>query len=110
VQPEEGERYDLNYVRSSSNGLKRWIARPYFEQRYLVSVPDEAGTVVWTTIKGSGFGVWALEVSETLELLAGSGLTDVEEMLPIGTPAALAPTNFPVSSGECFTSEFNSNS
>ncbi len=108
VQPEEGERYDLNYVRSSSNGLKRWITRPYFEQRSLVSVPDEAGTVVWTTIKGSGFGVWALEVSETLELM--SGLTDVEEMLPIGTPAAPAPTNSPVSSGECFTSELNSNS
>ncbi len=108
MQPEEGERYDLNYVRSSSNGLKRWITRPYFEQRSLVSVPDEAGTVVWTTIKGSGFGVWALEVSETLELM--SGLTDVEEMLPIGTPAAPAPTNSPVSSGECFTSELNSNS
>jgi hypothetical protein len=99
VQPEEGARYDLKHVRSSSVGLKQWIARPYFEGRFLVSVPDEAGTVVWTTIKGSGFGVWALEVSETIELMAG--MTDVENLLPIGTPAAPSSNNgSAVSSGK----------
>jgi len=100
VQPEEGERYDLTHVRSFSVGLKRWIARPYFEERSIVSVPDETGTVVWTTIKGSGFGVWALEVSETLELMAG--LTSVEDVIPIGTLAAPSPNK---SSGKCFTRE-----
>jgi hypothetical protein len=103
VQPEEGERYDLKHVRSSSLGLKQWIARPYFEERCMVSVPDEAGTVVWTTIKGSGFGVWALEVSETLELMAG--LTDAEDLLPIGTSAATATDSSPVSSRKCLTRE-----
>jgi hypothetical protein len=100
VQPEEGARYDLTHVRSFSVGLKRWIARPYFEERSVVSVPDEAGTVVWTTIKGSGFGVWALEVSETLELMAG--LTSVQDVIPIGTLAAPSP-NKPT--GKCFTRE-----
>jgi len=103
VQPEEGERYDLTHVRSFSIGLKRWIARPYFEERSLVSVPDETGTVVWTTIKGSGFGVWALEVSETLELMAG--LTNVEDAIPIGTLAAPSTNNSPVSTGKFFTRE-----
>jgi hypothetical protein len=101
VQPDEGERYDLNHMRSSSLGLKQWTTRPYFEERCLVSVPDEAGTVVWTTIKGSGFGVWALEVSETLELMAG--LIGADDLLTIGTPAATAPNNSPVSSRKCFT-------
>jgi hypothetical protein len=108
VQPEEGERYDLKHMRPSSLGLKQWAVRPYFEERSMVSVPDEAGTVVWTTIKGSGFGVWALEVSETLELMAG--LTDAEESLPIGTPAATAPINFPIPSRKSFTRDSALNS
>ncbi|KAI0254700.1 hypothetical protein BJV78DRAFT_869954 [Lactifluus subvellereus] len=88
LQPEEGERYDLMQVRSFSLGLKRWIARPYFEERTVVWAPDEAGTVVWTTVNGSGFGVWALEVSGTLEVLAG--LINVDDVLPMGAPP---PTN-----------------
>ena len=101
VQPEEGERYDLKHVRSSSHGLGQWMDRPYFEDRFAAWIPDEEGTVVWTTVKGSGFGVWALEVSETIELMAG--LTDVE--LPIGTLAAPLLNNAPVSSSKCFTCE-----
>jgi len=103
TQPEEGERYDLRHVRPSSLGLKQWITRPYFEERFVVWVPDEAGTVVWTTVKGSGFGVWALEVSDTLELLAGP--TDVEDPLLIGTLAAPSPNNSAVTSGKCFACE-----
>lgn len=101
VQPDEGERYDLRHLRSSSLGLKRWITRPYFEQRFVAWVPDEVGTVVWTTVKGSGFGVWALEVSEAIEFMAG--LTGVE--VSIGTLAAPLPNPAPVSSGKCFTCE-----
>lgn len=96
VQTEEGERYDLKHLRSSSLGLKKWIARPYFEERFVAWLPDEAGTVVWTTVKGSGFGVWALEVSDTIELMAG--LTDVEDPLPIGTLEPPLLNNSPVSS------------
>ena len=105
VQPEEGERYDLKHLRLTSIGLKQWIARPYFEERFVAWVPDEAGTVVWTTVKGSGFGVWALEVSETIELMAG--LTDVEDPLPIGTLETPLLNNSPVSSGKCFKCESN---
>jgi hypothetical protein len=101
VQLEEGERYDLKHLRFSSLGLKQWIARPYFEERFVAWVPDETGTVVWTTVNGSGFGVWALEVSETIELMAG--LTDVEDPLPIGTLEPPLLNNSPVSSGKCLT-------
>jgi hypothetical protein len=79
------------------------MARPYFEDRFVAGVPDEVGTVVWTTVKGSGFGVWALEVSDAIELI--SGLTDVEDTLPIGTLAAPLLNNAPVSSGKCSTCE-----
>ncbi|KAH9965922.1 hypothetical protein BC827DRAFT_780159 [Russula dissimulans] len=96
TQSEEGERYDLRHVRPSSLGLRQWITRPYFEERFVVWAPDDAGTVVWTTVKGSGFGVWALEVSDTLELLAGP--TDVENPLPIGTLVTQSPNNSAVSS------------
>ena len=99
VQPEEGERYELKHLRSSSLGLKQWMARPYFEQRFVAWVPDDVGTVVWTTVKGSGFGVWALEVSETIEFMAG--LADVEHS--IGTLAVPLPNTAPVSFGKCFT-------
>ena len=100
VQPEEGERYKLKHVRPSSHGLKQWMARPYFEDRSILWVPDEAGTVVWTTVKGSGFGVWALEVSETLELIAG--FTGVEDSIPIGAFGGPS-SNRPDSSSKCFT-------
>jgi hypothetical protein len=103
VQLEEGDRYNLEHVRLSSPGLKRWIGRPYFEDRFIAWVPDEAGTVVWTTVKGSGYGVWALEVSETIELMAE--LTGVEDPLPIGALEPPLLNNSPVSSGKCFTSE-----
>ncbi|KAI0268249.1 hypothetical protein BC834DRAFT_868591 [Gloeopeniophorella convolvens] len=79
-EPDEGARYDLKHVQPSSLGLKRWIARPYFEERSSVWVPDDAGAVVCTAVKGSGFGVWALDVSEPLELLAG--LDDIDDTLP----------------------------
>jgi hypothetical protein len=103
VQPEEGERYDLKHLRFSSPGLKQWIARPYFEERFAAWVPDEAGTVVQTTVKGSGFGVWALEVSDAIELMAE--LTDVEDPLPIGALEPPLLNNCPVSSRKCFTCE-----
>ncbi|KAH9006811.1 hypothetical protein EDB86DRAFT_10990 [Lactarius hatsudake] len=82
LQPEEGERYDLKHVQPFSLGLKQWISRPYFEERTVLWVPDDAGTVVRTTVKGSGFGVWALDVPETLELLAGLDNFDIDDVRP----------------------------
>ncbi|KAF8266863.1 hypothetical protein EI94DRAFT_1771996 [Lactarius quietus] len=92
LQPEEGE----------SLGLRQWIARPYFEERTVLWVPDDAGTVVWTTVKGSGFGVWALDVPETLELLAGYDNFDMDDVQPGSPPpppsndTAPALTSLPV--------------
>ncbi|KAH9977774.1 hypothetical protein BGW80DRAFT_775582 [Lactifluus volemus] len=95
-QPDEGERYDLKHVRLSSLGLKKWISRPYFEERMVVWVPDEAGTVVRTTVNGSGFGVWALEVSETLEVLAGLVNDDDDDSPPSTNNSPLHSTSIPV--------------
>ncbi|KAI0307156.1 hypothetical protein B0F90DRAFT_1813953 [Multifurca ochricompacta] len=100
-QPEEGERYDLRHVQSFSPGLKQWIARPYFEDRMVTWTLNDAGTVVWTTVKGSGFGVWALDVSETLELL--SRLDSAEDTLPIGAPVAPSLNNSPLASTSLHT-------
>lgn len=70
--PDEGAFPDVKHVTLHSRGLKRWIQRPYFEERTVVwTVGEENGAIGWTRVKGSGFGVWALEVSEGLELLAG---------------------------------------
>jgi hypothetical protein len=82
LQPEEGERYNLKHVRPFSLGLRQWTTRPYFEERTVQWVPDDAGTVVWTTVKGSGFGVWALDVPESLELLAGYDNFDIDDLQP----------------------------
>jgi hypothetical protein len=73
AQPEEGVRYDLKRVLPHSRGLRRWIDRPFFEERYSVWTPETTSdTVCQSAVKGSNYGVLALEVSEALELLAGS--------------------------------------
>jgi hypothetical protein len=105
LQPEEGERYDLKQVQSSSLGLKRWIARPYFEERTVLWAPDDAGTVVRTTVKGSGFGVWALDVPETLELLAGLDNFDMDDVRP-GSPPPPPSNNASPALSKCITRAF----
>ncbi|KAA1466438.1 hypothetical protein DENSPDRAFT_831262 [Dentipellis sp. KUC8613] len=78
-QPDESARFDLKYVEPHSRGLKRWVNRPYFEERMAMWVPDvQSGSVVAAAVKGSGFGVWALEISEGLELLAGVTFDEVQ--------------------------------
>ncbi|KAI0068598.1 hypothetical protein BV25DRAFT_15598 [Artomyces pyxidatus] len=80
-QPDEAARLDLKYVEPHSRGLKTWIARPYFEEQMAVWAPDEAtGNILRSPVKGSGFGVWALDVSAGLEALAG--VDDVEVYAP----------------------------
>lgn len=105
LQPEEGERYDLKHVRPFSLGLKRWITRPYFEERTVLWAPDDAGTVVWTTVKGSGFGVWALDVPETLELLAGLDNSDLDDVQP-GSLLPPPSNNAPPALSKCITRAF----
>ncbi|KAI0318705.1 hypothetical protein OF83DRAFT_1114529 [Amylostereum chailletii] len=71
-QPDEGARLDPRNIKPYSRGLHRWINRPYFEERTAVWYPDQTtGTVDRRPVQGSGFGVWALEVSVALEEMAG---------------------------------------
>ncbi|TFY79056.1 hypothetical protein EWM64_g4954 [Hericium alpestre] len=78
-QPDEGARIDLKYVEANSLGLRRWVNRPYFEERTTMWVPDEqTGTITAVPVKGSGFGVWALEISEAVEILAGVTSDEVQ--------------------------------
>ncbi|KZV76096.1 hypothetical protein PENSPDRAFT_498454 [Peniophora sp. CONT] len=69
---DEGARYDLSHLSHASHGLRRWIERPYFEERMALWQTDVAtGNILQSSVKGSGFAVFALDVSPTLEILAG---------------------------------------
>ncbi|THH19849.1 hypothetical protein EW146_g1407 [Bondarzewia mesenterica] len=91
-QPDESAFPDVRHIAPHSRGLKRWINRPYFEERTVVWMAGEAtGAIGWSHVKGSGFGVWALEISEGLELLADVTSDEVEE--PHVEIAAWEPTS-----------------
>ncbi|KAG1815493.1 uncharacterized protein BJ212DRAFT_221669 [Suillus subaureus] len=60
------------FLRSNSEGLGNWVARPCYEDRVLVWTRQEpSGQIVTSSISGSQFGVAALEFSEPLQILAG---------------------------------------
>jgi hypothetical protein len=64
-------------LRSNSEGLGNWVARPCYEDRVLVWTRQElSGQIVTSGISGSQFGVAALEFSEPLQIMAGL-LSDV---------------------------------
>jgi hypothetical protein len=66
-------------LRSNSEGLGNWVARPCYEDRVLVWTRQEpSGQIVTTGISGSQFGVAALEFSEPLQIMAGL-LSDVDD-------------------------------
>jgi len=76
---DNGALCDAKRVSNVSRGLKRWIARPCFEDRMSVYTPGPSGLpddIVIHNVVGGALGVAALEVSETIEVLAGY---DVEE-------------------------------
>ncbi|VDC07302.1 unnamed protein product [Peniophora sp. CBMAI 1063] len=102
---DEGARYDLSQLTHASRGLRRWIDRPYFEERMALWQPDVAtGNILQTAVKGSGFAVFALDVSPTLEFLAADvDAADTPTLTPSpssssapATPASVSVPNFPV--------------
>lgn len=95
-QLDEGARYDLSQLSHESRGLRRWIERPYFEERMTLWQPDiSTGSVVQSAVKGSGFAVPALDVSPALEILAGEVDADTPTLSP--SPASSAAPATPVS-------------
>ncbi|RDB22841.1 hypothetical protein Hypma_010088 [Hypsizygus marmoreus] len=68
----------------TSQGLRRWIARPCFEDRYAVFTPAEDGTVVCQRVVGTALAVAALEYSEVLDAMVDFDLDD-----PVPSPSPL---------------------
>ena len=71
-------------VSNVSQGLKQWISRPGFEDRMFVYTPGPSGQfddIAVHNVSGGALGVAALEVSETVELLAGYNVNERSETL-----------------------------
>lgn len=67
----------------SSPGLKRWISRPCFEDRYAVFVPDQDGTILRQAVTATDFAVAALEFSQALEAMVDF---DFRANVPLAPP------------------------
>ncbi|TDL29575.1 hypothetical protein BD410DRAFT_780026 [Rickenella mellea] len=71
---------DVMKVRLLSRGLRKWVARPCFEERAVVWTEDGNGTVVCKAVEVSrrGLAVAELEFSESMDILSGWGLNEKE--------------------------------
>ncbi|KAJ7179051.1 hypothetical protein C8R46DRAFT_1072315, partial [Mycena filopes] len=69
----------------SSPGLRRWMARPCFEERFAVWVPLN-GVIAVQPVQGSSLAVAELEYSAALDAMIGFGLPPVEEEDPSPAP------------------------
>ncbi|KAF9495407.1 hypothetical protein BDN71DRAFT_1430992 [Pleurotus eryngii] len=82
------------HVSGFSTGVRRWISRPCFEERYLVWLPED-GVIVRKGISGTSFAVLDLEFSEAMEVTAGfdaGSPTPVDAAPTYETIAEKAPT------------------
>ncbi|KAJ7904603.1 hypothetical protein B0H14DRAFT_2663619 [Mycena olivaceomarginata] len=75
----------------SSPGLRRWMARPCFEERIAVWVPLN-GVVTCQPVTGSSCAVAELEYSAALDAMIGFPLPPVEEEAPSHVAVAPVPT------------------
>lgn len=73
------------HVSGFSTGVRRWISRPCFEERYLVWLLDD-GAIVRKGVSGTSFAVLDLEFSEAMEAMAGFDVGSPP------TPVDAAPT------------------
>ncbi|CAL1700739.1 unnamed protein product [Somion occarium] len=80
-------------VGTHSQGLKRWVTRPCFEERMVLYVPLETGEVVARSIPGINLGVAELEYSEALEVLAGLYESPLELSTEATANFTTSPTN-----------------
>lgn len=72
----------------TSRGLRRWISRPCFEDRYAVIVPDGDGGVVYQRVVGGTHAVAALEYSEAIDAMVDFDLPEAD-LLPPPAPALM---------------------
>ncbi|KAJ7781147.1 hypothetical protein B0H16DRAFT_1877924 [Mycena metata] len=77
----------------SSPGLRRWMSRPCFEERFTVWVPLN-GVITAQPVQGSSLAVAELEYSAALDAMIGFGLPPVEED-PSPVPPPPVPTPQP---------------
>ncbi|KAG9123227.1 hypothetical protein FRC07_000072 [Ceratobasidium sp. 392] len=79
-----------------SRGLRRWVARPVFEDRMSVFRPAEDGTEVDLVRPARGLGTEMLDFSDGTLAMAGLALdSDVEsdsDLAPLHAPQAIKPS------------------
>lgn len=100
-KPDEGAASDVKRVSNVSRGLKRWISRPCFEDRmsvYTLGPSGQPDHIVIHNVVGSSLGVEALEVSATIEVLAGYSVEEQSETpwLPTLSSSSTADLQLPV--------------
>lgn len=79
-----GPTCNVRRVSNVSQGLKRWVSRPCFEDRMSVYTLGPSGRpddIVVHNVSGSALGVEALEVSEAIDVLAGYNVEERSETL-----------------------------
>lgn len=97
---DDGPVCDLKRVSNVSQGLKHWISRPCFEDRMSVYVPGPSGRpddVIMHNVSGGALGVEALEVSETIEIMAGHNVKEQSETPWLPTLSSSSTTDFQLS-------------
>lgn len=85
-------------VRTYSQGLQKWALRPCFEDRFDVWIPEDGtGNIMRTHVTGTDFGVAALEISESLDILAGATFEESDLEPPSSnSSSSLLPTSEPL--------------
>ncbi|PFH52801.1 hypothetical protein AMATHDRAFT_46012 [Amanita thiersii Skay4041] len=64
-------------VNPVSSGLRRWVSRPCFEDRYVVYSPS-GDDIVSQSVTGPPLGVAEIEYSEALDVMAGVEFSDAD--------------------------------
>lgn len=98
---DDGPVRDARRVSNVSQGLKRWISRPCFEDRMSVYTPGPSRQpdILVHKVSGGTLGVAALEVSVPTELMAGYNLEEKFETPwpPIFSSSSTADLRLPAS-------------
>jgi hypothetical protein len=83
-------------VSPTSRGLRRWVSRPCFEDRYTVFAPADGG-IARQRVIGGVFAVAALEYSEAIDAMVNF---DIEEAEPLPSPASALLIEIPSATAE----------
>lgn len=98
-KPEDGAVSDAKRLSNVSQGLKRWISRPCFEDRtsvYTLGPSGRPDDVVVRNVAGGALGVAAIEVSEAIEVLAGYNVDEQSEIPWLPTLSSSSTTDLQI--------------